>query len=145
MVVKLNLNCCQRRVDPAQGFYNTPVDSGPRAATGTAGGCARSRSGRRRRVAIRSRLIFDPCHAEFPAIRFEDCDDDEGRFGVLPDLGTAISFADPAAPNLDKTYLPKCVTGRTYQINAAVLKGHNLAGVTLGKKPFRLALSPTPA
>ena len=135
VVVKLNLNCCQRRVDPAQGFYNTPQltqallrqlvrQAGVREADLV--------------VADASRFvpdsIFDPCHAEFPAVRFEDRDGDEGRFRVMPDLGTAICFADPAAPKLGKTYLPQCLTSATYQINAAVLKGHSLAGVTLCAK-----------
>jgi len=135
VVVKLNLNCCQRRVLPTQGFYNTPQltqallrqlvqQAGVREADLV--------------VVDASRFvpdsIFDRCHAEFPAIRFEDRDGGEGRFRALPDLGKAISFADPAAPNLDKTYLPECLTGATYQINAAVWKGHSLAGVTLCAK-----------
>lgn len=135
VVVKLNLNCCQRRVTPTQGFYNTPQvtqallrqlvqQAGVREADLV--------------VVDASRFvpdsIFDPCHAEFPAIRFEDRDGGEGRFRVLPDLGRAVAFADPATPNLDRTYLPKCLTEATYQINAAVLKGHSLAGVTLCAK-----------
>ncbi len=135
VVVKLNLNCCQRRVDPTQGFYNTP-----QLAQALLRQLVRQAGVREADLVVvdASRFvpdsIFDPCHAEFPAIRFEDCDGGEGRFRVLPDLGTAISFADPDAPNLDKTYLPKCLTGATYQINAAVLKGHSLAGVTLCAK-----------
>jgi hypothetical protein len=135
VAVKLNLNCCQRRVQTTQGFYNTPQltqallrqlvhEAGLRPVDLV--------------VVDASRLvpdsIFDPCHDEFPAVRFEDRDGEEGRFRVLPDLARAISFADPAAPHVDQTYLPKCLTEATYQINAAVLKGHSLAGVTLCAK-----------
>ncbi len=135
VVVKLNLNCCQRRVDFKQGFYNTPQltqallrqlvrQAGVREADLT--------------IVDASRFvpdsIFVPCNAEFPGIRFEDRDGGEGRFPVQPDLRRSIAFADPAAPNLDKTYLPNCLTGATYQINAAALKGHSLAGVTLCAK-----------
>ena len=135
MVVKLNLNCCQRRVNHKQGFYNTPQvtqalfrqlvrQAGVREADLVAVDASR----------FVPDSIFDPCHAEFPGIRFEDCDGEEGRFRTLPDRGTAIAFADPDAPELDKTYLPECLTGAVYQINAAVLKGHSLAGVTLCAK-----------
>jgi hypothetical protein len=135
VVVKLNLNCCQRRVDPKQGFYNTP-----QLTQALLRQLVRHAGVREADLVVvdASRFvpdsIFDPCHAEFPAICFEDRDGGEGRFPVLPDLGTAIHFADPAAPDLDKTYLPKCLTGAAYQINAAVLKGHSLAGVTLCAK-----------
>lgn len=66
--------------------------------------------------------IFDPCHAEFPGIRFEDRDGGEGRFKVEPDLKTPLYFGDPATPDHGKTYLPKSATAAVYQINAAVLK-----------------------
>jgi hypothetical protein len=135
VVVKLNLNCCQRRVTFTQGFYNTPQftqallrqlvrHAGVREADLILVDASRSVPD----------SIFDPCHAEFPAVRFEDRDGGEGRFQAVPDLGTAVSFADPAAPDLDKTYLPRCLTAATYQINAAVMKGHSLAGVTLCAK-----------
>jgi hypothetical protein len=135
VVVKLNLNCCQRRVTFTQGFYNTPQvtqallrqlvrHAGVRETDLILVDASRSVPD----------SIFDPCHAEFPTVRFEDRDGDEGRFRALPDLSTAVSFADPAAPDLDKTYLPQCLTAATYQINAAVLKGHSLAGVTLCAK-----------
>ncbi|MDY0169503.1 MAG: DUF362 domain-containing protein [Thermoguttaceae bacterium] len=135
VAVKLNMNCCQRRVTYTQGFYNTPQltlalfrqlvhEAGIREADLV--------------VVDASRFIpdsiFDRCHAEFPAIRFEDRDGDEGRFRTLPDMSKTIAFADPDAPALDKTYLPQCLTGATYQINAAVFKGHSLAGVTLCAK-----------
>ncbi len=135
VVVKLNLNCCQRRVEPAQGFYSTPqlTQSLLRQLVQQAGVREADLV-----VVDASRFvpdsIFDPCHNEFPGIRFEDRDGDEGRFRVQPDLATAVAFANSAGQDLDKTYLPKCLTSATYQINAAVLKGHSLAGVTLCAK-----------
>jgi hypothetical protein len=78
--------------------------------------------------------IFLPCHAEFPGIRFEDCEGGEGRFKVQPDRNAALHFGDPTTPDHGKTYLPACITGATYLINAALMKGHSLAGVTLCAK-----------
>ena len=135
VVVKLNLNCCQRRLNFTQGFYNTP-----QLTQALLRQLVRYAGVREADLIVydASRFvpdsIFGPCHAEFPAIRFEDRDGGEGRFRTLPDLASEVSFADPAATDLEKTYLPKCVTDATYQINAAVLKGHSLAGVTLCAK-----------
>ena len=135
VVVKLNLNCCKRRVDPEQGLYNTPQLTVAllRQLVGKAGVRETDLV-----VYDASRFvpdsIFDPCHAEFPGIRFEDRDGGEGRFPVQPDQKTAVFFGDPATPSHGKTYLPQCATGATYQINAAVMKGHSLAGVTLCAK-----------
>ncbi len=132
VVVKLNLNCCQRRVDPTQGVYNTP-----QSTIALLRQLVREAGVRESDLIVydASRFvpdsIFDPCHAEFPGIRFEDRDGGEGRFKTEPDRNAALFFGDPATPDHGKTYLPKCVTGATYQINAAVLKGHSLAGVTL--------------
>ena len=132
VVVKLNLNCCQRRVSPTQGYYNTP-----QLTQALFRQLVRQAGVRQEDLVVvdASRFvpdsIFDPCHAEFPGIRFEDRDGGEGRFRTLPDMDRAIAFANPDAPDLDTTYLPQCLTGATYQVNAAVLKGHSLAGVTL--------------
>ncbi len=135
VVVKLNLNCCKRRVDPTQGFYNTP-----QLTIALFRQLVRQAGVRESDLVVydASRFvpdsIFDPCHAEFPGMRFEDRDGGEGRFQVQPDLNTAVHFGDPNTPENGKTYLPRCVTDATYQINAAVLKGHSLAGVTLCAK-----------
>lgn len=135
VVVKLNLNCCKRRVDHAQGYYNTP-----QLTIALLRQLVRHAGVRETDLVVydASRFvpdsIFDPAHAEFPGIRFEDRDGGEGRFKVQPDLGKAVYFGDPATPDHGKTYLPACVTGAVYQINAAVLKGHSLAGVTLCAK-----------
>ncbi len=135
VVVKLNLNCCARRVSPTQGFYNTPQltqalfrqlveEAGVREEDLVAVDASR----------FVPDSIFDRCQAEFPGIRFEDRDGGEGRFRTLPDKQARIRFADPDHTDLDPTYLPQCLTGAVYQINAAVFKGHSLAGVTLCAK-----------
>jgi hypothetical protein len=135
VAVKLNLNCCQRRVDPKQGFYNTP-----QLTMALLRQLVRQAGVREEDLVFfdASRFvpdsIFIPGHAEFPDVRFEDCDGGEGRFKARPDRETALHFGDPTIASSGQTYLPECVTGATYLINAAVLKGHSLAGVTLCAK-----------
>jgi len=78
--------------------------------------------------------IWDKCHAEFPKVRFVDREGGNGRIKAEPDRTVAVHYGDPSVPDSGKTYLPKCVTGAKYLINLALLKGHNVAGVTLGAK-----------
>lgn len=135
VVIKLNCNCCKQHGGPALGVYNTPQltlallrqlvhQAGVREADLICVDASR----------FVPDSIFDRCHAEFPAIRFEDRDGGDGRFRAMPDMNTTVAFAGPDLPALGKTYLPECLTGATYQINAAVLKGHSTAGVTLCAK-----------
>ena len=135
VALKLNLNCAERKVDPTDGPYNTPQTTLAllRQLVKQAGVrqddivlCDASR--------WFNDTIFAPCHAEFPDIRFEDLEGGQGRFKVRPDMDAAVHFGDPRTPDSGKTYLPACLTGATYLINAAVLKGHSLAGVTLCAK-----------
>ncbi len=132
IAVKLNLNCCKRRVDPTQGFYNTP-----QLTVALLRQLVRQAGVHETDLVLYdgSRFvpdsIIDPCHGEFPGVRFEDRDGGEGRFQVEPDKAAALFFGDPTTPDHGKTYLPRCATEATYLINAAVLKGHSLAGVTL--------------
>lgn len=135
VAVKLNLNCSKREADPEQGLYNTPQMT--MALLRQLVNQARVRQGD---IVVydASRLvndsIFIPAHAEFPDIRFEDRDGGKGRFQVQPDKNVALHFGDSATPDHGRTYLPACATGATYLINAALLKGHSLAGVTLCAK-----------
>ena len=78
--------------------------------------------------------IFTPGRAEFPKIRFEDRDGGDGRFPAVPDKRAALHFGDPDMPGSGTTVLPESLTGATYVINAASMKGHVLAGVTLCAK-----------
>lgn len=135
IAVKLNLNCSKRRDSPNQGLSNTPQLT--RALLRQLVKQARVRESDLV-VYDASRFVNDatfiPCHAEFPGIRFEDRDGGEGRFQAQPDKKAALHFGDPKVPDNGKTYLPACVTGATYLINAAVMKGHVLAAVTLCAK-----------
>ncbi len=137
VTIKLNLNCSYqgRKSSPTEGLYNTPQltrallrqlvkQAGVREGDIVVYDASR----------FVSDSIFIPCHAEFPGIRFEDRDGGDGRFKIQPDKTTAVHFGDPATPDSGKTYLPTAVTGATYLINGALVKGHSLAVVTLCAK-----------
>jgi len=135
VAVKLNLNCAKRQADPAAGFYNTPQltlalfrqlvhQAGVRPCDIVVYDASR----------LAPDPIFNPAHAEFPEIRFEDRDGGNGRFRAEPDKRTPLFFGDPTTLDHGKTYLPACATSANYLINAAVWKGHSLAGVTLCAK-----------
>lgn len=135
VAIKLNLNCSKRETDPAAGLYNTPQvtvallrqlvkQAGVREADIVVYDASR----------LASDAIFQPVHQEFPGVRFEDRDGGQGRFQVQPDKNAALHFGDPSTPDNGKTYLPACATSATYMINAALLKGHSLAAVTLCAK-----------
>ncbi|MHB1038624.1 MAG: DUF362 domain-containing protein [Pirellulales bacterium] len=135
VAVKLNMNCSSRHANAIEGLYNTPQvtrsllrqlvrDAGVRPADVVVYDASR----------FVPDSIFLPVHAEFPEIRFEEREGGEGRFQVEPDKKVALHFGDPATPDSGKTYLPACVTGATYMINAAVMKGHAIAAVTLCAK-----------
>jgi hypothetical protein len=135
IVLKLNLNCSQRASDPAAGVYNTPQITKAllRQLVQQAGIpqtdiilCDASR--------LASDAIVDYCRAEFPHIRFEDRDGSDERLQARPDTNVALHFGDPRTPQSGETYLPASITAATYLINAAVLKGHSLAAVTLCAK-----------
>ncbi len=136
VALKLNFNCStQRQSVPKLGFYNTPQvtmallrqlvnEAGVRESDIVIYDASR----------FANDSIFMPAHAEFPGIRFEDRDGGDGRFKIEPDMDAALHFGDPTTPDHGKTYLPTAATTATYMINAAVLKGHSLAGVTLVTK-----------
>jgi len=75
--------------------------------------------------------IYIPCHAAFPAVRWVDCQGLNGRLG--PEwVKDAISFSSPETKLGND--LPRCTVDATYLINLALLKGHEIAGVTLCAK-----------
>ena len=55
----------------------------------------------------------------------------KGRTGPVFDRDNPVKFSRPDLPT---AYLPKCVTGAKYMINLALLRPHNLCGVTLSAK-----------
>lgn len=135
VAVKLNLNCSQRQVDPGQGLFNTP-----QLTRALVRQLVRQAGVREADIVVcdASRLVCDPIflpvHQEFPGIRFEDHDGGQGRFQVRPNKAVALHFGDPSIQDNGKTYLPDCFTSAAYLINAGVMKGHVLAGVTLCAK-----------
>lgn len=135
VAVKLNMNCSSRHADPTQALYNTPqLTLALLRQLVQQGGVRQSDLVVYDGSRWVNDSIFVPSHAEFPGIRFEDCQGDGGRFRVQPDMKVALHFGDPGVPDHGRTFLPACVTGATYLINAALLKGHTLAGVTLCAK-----------
>ncbi len=79
--------------------------------------------------------IYTPDHAAFPAVHWVDGQGLNGR--EAPNWVTgAISYSVPSLAQCG-TRLPACVVNATYLINFALLKGHEIAGVTLcGKNHF---------
>jgi uncharacterized protein (DUF362 family) len=82
------------------------------------------------RRAIPDRL-YDPGHAEFPSVRWVDCQGLNGRQspGWVSD---AITYSSPDT-RLGND-LPRCAVDATYLINLGLLKGHEIAGITLSAK-----------
>lgn len=75
--------------------------------------------------------IYTPLHAEFPGVRWMDGQGLNGR--EAPEwLEGAITYSSPETEL--GTALPKAVANATYLINAALLKGHEISGVTLCAK-----------
>lgn len=58
------------------------------------------------------------------------------RIAAVHETVHPVCFADTTMQDYNTTYLPVCVVESKYQINVGVLKGHNLAGVTLCAKNF---------
>jgi len=58
----------------------------------------------------------------------------DGRVEAEPDREVAIDFANNKIMYDKRTYIAKCLTEAHYLINLAVLRGHNLAGVTMNAK-----------
>jgi len=78
--------------------------------------------------------MFDPLHREFPGVRWMDCRGENGREAPQWVEG-AIAYSSPETAL--GSGLPKQVVEATYLINFALLKGHEMSGVTLcGKNHF---------
>lgn len=92
--------------------------------------------------------IFDLCRKDFPLVNFVDSKGGNGRLKSVIDSNNQLKFSqelvlEPLANPAYPTYLPTCITEAQYLINFAVLKSHNLAGVTLcAKNHFGSFMSP---
>lgn len=75
--------------------------------------------------------MYDPLHKEFPEVRFMDRTGTNGREGPLW-VADAIAYTSPDV-KLGNS-LPRDVVDAKYLINLALLKGHEIAGVTLCAK-----------
>ena len=75
--------------------------------------------------------IYVPLHAEFPEVRWMDGPGQNGREAPQWVEG-AITYTSPEAEL--GTYLPKAVVDAMYLIDCALLKGHEMSGVTLCAK-----------
>ena len=58
----------------------------------------------------------------------------KGRIKARPDRNAALHHADPSVEDSGKTFFPASMVEADYLINLALLKGHDLAGVTLCAK-----------
>lgn len=75
--------------------------------------------------------IYKPLHEEFPGVRWMDGQGSPGR--EKPEwVANAISYTSPDVELGDE--LPKAVIEAAYLVNIALLKGHEIAGVTLCAK-----------
>jgi len=75
--------------------------------------------------------IYVPGHGEFPGVRWVDCQGRNGR--EAPEwVGNAIVYTSPKTQLGND--LPRCAVEATYLINFALLKGHEIAGITLSAK-----------
>lgn len=85
--------------------------------------------------------IYTPDHAAFPSVNWVD---GQGLNGRLPAnwVAGAISYSVPSLAKCGAN-LPACAVNATYLIDFALLKGHQIAGVTLcGKNHFGSIQSP---
>jgi hypothetical protein len=81
--------------------------------------------------------IYDKCKAAYPDVVLADWDGGKGRQKIQRDTNAQIKFSqklDLEPDGGNPTYVPKQVSQAQYHINMAQLKGHNLAGITLGGK-----------
>jgi hypothetical protein len=135
VAVKVNMNCSSKRDRPSFGLYNTPqLTQALLRQLVTQAGVQESDIVVSDASRWMNDTIFIPCHAEFPKIRFEDRDGTDGRCKARPDTKVALHFGDRNTPSSGETYLPASITGATYLVNLALMKGHSLAAVTLCAK-----------
>ncbi len=94
--------------------------------------------------------VYQYCHADFPGVRWAEGDatdrsgyesgpgEDPGtREKVVPDTSCVIHYGNPAlVPGSGKVCLPTVVSEARYLINLALMRTHELAGVTLCAKNF---------
>ena len=85
--------------------------------------------------------LFQPLNAEFPRVRWVGAAAAPGR-EAIEWVENAITFTSPEV-QLGNS-LPKCCVDASYLINMALLKGHEIAGITLcAKNHFGSIMNPS--
>ncbi|MCP4311490.1 MAG: DUF362 domain-containing protein, partial [Bacteroidetes bacterium] len=82
-------------------------------------------------------MIYDRCIEAHPGLRFVDKTGEEGREIFKADSSAVLDWSEDLVLEQgggNPTILPECVSKADYLINIGVLKGHNLAGITLCAK-----------
>jgi len=75
--------------------------------------------------------VIGYCTGAFPHVRFADKRGEFGRERAVADPGAPICFA---AARGRVSYLPRCVSEASYMINLALLKTHQIGGMTVCAK-----------
>ncbi|HJP29113.1 MAG TPA: DUF362 domain-containing protein [Candidatus Latescibacteria bacterium] len=82
------------------------------------------------------KLLIDAVHAEYPGVRFVSfVSTSTGNIGH--ERGEEIAFSQPLTLERrggNPTYVPRAADEATYVVNVAIMKGHDLSGVTLTAK-----------
>jgi hypothetical protein len=90
-------------------------------------------------IAIADTLAYLPnhywqiCHGEFPRVHYVDSTGGLGRVKASRS-SVQMHWGDAEASQQEKDFLPKCFAQADYLINIAVLKSHDIAGITLCAK-----------
>ena len=82
-------------------------------------------------------LLLEPLRAAYPDVRFVDWEGGGGSEKFERDADVQVHWSEELTLEEgggNPTYLPSVVTEADYLINLANLRGHSLAGVTLGAK-----------
>ncbi len=88
--------------------------------------------------------FYDPCHREFPAVRYLDCVGTFGRTRARPST-VPLYWSTPDAAGTKTDHVPLSYAEADYLINLANLKSHNdMAGITLCAKNHYGSLLRTP-
>ena len=81
--------------------------------------------------------IFNKCRDNFPGLKFMDRQGGDGRIKVLADSSATLMWSEDLVLENGggfPTFLPQVVSKADYIINLALLKGHDMAGITLNGK-----------
>jgi len=144
ITIKINLNNCN-----SYGAANNSVDTSPQVLLALLRqlvyrvGVPPSAITAYDSVRYVTDKMWDPCDGEFPDVRFVDVSGQFGRIRATRDYGAPIHYAEPISGTPD--YVPQCVSEADYVINAAALKKHVYAAVTLCAKNHFGSLCESPS